>query len=789
MFQRCLLLILVTALLNPLVVESAEERSPVAVSEMRHSGMECAAVDHWFRDQVWVKVGERQCLKCHQIQGDASDSQFLLSDPARLQVAARSKALNQNRLAFAKMAAAQEGDESRLLLKVQGLLDHGGDAVLSKDSTEFHILQEFVQRQRSALPLSSPIGNESEYTPPPYFDGVSMLTPRRLLRRVTLSLAGRLPTPEEDVAVGKQGMEALDKILDEVMQEDAFYTRLTEGFNDIFLTLGYDGLPERVLGYRNFGETRHWTQKYDLSHIADEKERRQALYKLTGDYRASILREPLELIEYIVRHERQFTEIVTADYIMVSPYTARGYGIFDRLKEQFENPDDYMEFIPTRLESLTLRDGKPDQTTPTGMYGHAGMLSTFHWLKRYPTTETNRNRLRSRMFYQHFLGVDVMALAPRVTDAAAVDAAYEIPTMQAADCVVCHRTVDPVAGLFQDYYDTDAMLDNGPYSPRMDGWFTDMFHPGFEGDALPKSERWRALQWLGERTAKDPRFAVAMVKHVYYILMGRKVLTAPQDIDHPLFESYRRAWQMQRDEISRIAVRFSEADFNLKVAFKALVFSPFYQADGLDVAVKHPRRRAELDDIGLVRLLSPEQLERKIEAVFGTPWGRLNRHLEILYGGIDSKEVTERILDPSGAMGAIQRIMANEVSCRNVAADFALKPSERKLFPEIEPDVVPGDESANQNIRQSIAQLHQRLLGRFDAVDSPEVERSFQLFVRVISDANAARDRGQPIDQMENYHCCANREDGTRTPDPHYTLRAWRAVLTYLLRQEEFLYE
>ncbi|MEO1991221.1 MAG: hypothetical protein ABGW78_04750, partial [Pirellulales bacterium] len=323
MFQRWLLLILVTVLLNPLVVESAEERSPVAVSEMRHSGMECAAVDHWFRDQVWVKVGERQCLKCHHIQGDASDSQFLLCDPTRLQVAARNKALNQNRLAFVKMAAAQEGDESRLLLKVQGLLDHGGDAVLSKDSTEFRILQEFVQRQRSALPLSSPIGNESEYTPPPYFDGVSMLTPRRLLRRVTLSLAGRLPTPEEDAAVGKQGMEALDTILDEVMQEDAFYKRLTEGFNDIFLTLGYDGVPERVLGYRNFGETRHWTQKYDLSHIADEKERRQALYKLTGDYRASMLREPLELIEYIVRHERPFTEIVTADYIMVSPYTAR----------------------------------------------------------------------------------------------------------------------------------------------------------------------------------------------------------------------------------------------------------------------------------------------------------------------------------------------------------------------------------------------------------------------------------------------------------------------------------
>ena len=789
MFQRLLLLIRTCGLLLPWAVVSAQDVPQVADSEKRHSGTECTAVDRWFRDQVWVKVGERHCLKCHNIQGDASDSQFLLRDPGRLQVAARAKALARNQAAFAKMASMREGDDSRLLLKVQGLLDHGGDAVLKKDSTEFQILQEFVQRQRGERSSPSTSDADSDYTPPPYFEGVKMLPPRRLLRRVTLSLAGRLPTPDEDAAVGEQGLAGLEPILDALLREDAFYQRLTEGFNDIFLTLGYDGVPERVLGYRNFGETRNWPQKYDLSHIADEKERRQALYKLTGDYRASILREPLELIEYIVRQDRPFTEIVTADYIMVSPYTARGYGIYDQLKQQFKNAEDPTEFIPTKLEALTFRTGKPDQKSPTGFYGHAGMLSTFHWLKRYPTTETNRNRLRSRMYYQHFLGVDVMALAPRVTDAAAVDAEYEIPTMQAADCVVCHRTVDPVAGLFQDYYDTSATLDTGPYSPRKDGWFTDMFRPGFEGEDLPETERWRALQWLGERTVKDPRFAVAMVEHVYYILTGRKVLTAPQDIDHPLFESYRRARQMQRDEITTVAARFADANFNLKVAFKALVMSPFYRADGLSIAVEHPRRVAELDDIGVVRLLSPEQLERKIEAVFGAPWGRLDRHLEILYGGIDSKEVTERILAPSGAMGAIQRIMANEVACRNVAGDFALDPSQRKLFPDIEPDVVPGDEAADQRIRKAIVYLHQRLLGRFDQVDSPEVERTFQLFVGVLDDVKEARDRGLPIDRLENYHCRASRKDGPRTPDPHYTLRAWRAVLTYLLRQEEFLYE
>ena len=59
----------------------------------------------------------------------------------------------------------------------------------------------------------------------------------------------------------------------------------------------------------------------------------------------------------------------------------------------------------------------------------------------------------------------------------------------------------------------------------------------------------------------------------------------------------------------------------------------------------------------------------------------------MLYGGIDSQEVTERATDPSGAMGAIQRILSNDVACKHVARDFARPPAERRLFPGIEPDV------------------------------------------------------------------------------------------------------
>ena len=335
-----------------------------------------------------------------------------------------------------------------------------------------------------------------------------------------------------------------------------------------------------------------------------------------------------------------------------------------------------MNTFPPNSRALTDdRSGKTVQESDTGLYPHAGLLSTFQYLKRYPTTETNRNRLRVRMYFEHFLGVDILQLAPRVNDAAAITEKYEIPTMQAADCVVCHKMMDPIAGLFQDYYALDG---NGIFGPRKDGWYEDMFPPGLVDEPLPENQRWRSLPWLGERTASDPRFAVAMVQHVWRTLTGRKPLSPPEDIDDPMFAAKRRAYQMQRDEILRIAEQFAESGFNLKVVFKEWARSPFYRVDGLATGISEPRRLAELDDVGLAHMLTPEQLERKIAAVFGAKWGRLvdpESKFQILYGGIDSKEITERITEPSGAMGAIQRIMANDIACRHVAADFAGRPN------------------------------------------------------------------------------------------------------------------
>jgi hypothetical protein len=751
--------------------QSVSSKTNEVHKKAQHRGPECMPVDRFFAQEVWAKVGETTCLKCHRKGGDAEDSKFLLRNVAE-QGGGQAEALYRNQAAFLQMAKAEEKAISRLLAKASGGLDHGGGQVLKKNATGLQILTTYVKRLASST-TSKPLLQMDDG---PFYAGLKMVSHQRLLRRVTLSLTGRLPSPAEKTVVAKDGLAGIDRVLDGVMKEDAFYERLQEAFNDIFLVRGYDDNAESVFSYDHFNKTRGWPQNYDYGDLP-EKEERQAKYAMYDLYRESVLREPLELIEFIVRQERPFTEIVTANYIMVSPHTARGYGIFEELKDKFNDSDDSLEFIQTKLPALKSRNGKV-QETKEGFYPHSGLLSTFHYVRRYPTTDTNRNRLRARMYYQHFLGIDIMAMAPRVTDAAAVDAKYEIPTMQAADCVVCHKTIDPVAGLFRDY-------DKGGYFATRD-WYEDMFGPGLDDEDLPEDERWRSMQWLGERTAKDPRFPTAMVEHVYYVLTGRKVMRAPQGIDDPLFASRRRGYLAQRSLIKEVVDQFVKHDYNLKVAFKAMIKSEFYRADGLATALLDPKRSAELDDIGVVHLLTPEQLERKIFAVFGQKWGRLKKDytkIDILYGGIDSKQITERISSPSGAMGAIQRMMANDVACKHVALDFTAPKEKRILFPGIEPTVVPGSEEADESIRRAIVHLHEHILGLEHTVDHPEVERTFQLFAGIVEDANSRKD----LSKQESYHCRGEGND--RTADPLYTYRAWRGVVTYLLRQQDFLYE
>ena len=81
-------------------------------------------------------------------------------------------------------------------------------------------------------------------------------------------------------------------------------------------------------------------------------------------------------------------------------------AIFEELKTQFRDPEDPFEYIPVRLTGAEGSRRERTRSRRRGFYPHAGMLTVFQYLRRYPTTETNRNRLRARMYYQHFLGVE-----------------------------------------------------------------------------------------------------------------------------------------------------------------------------------------------------------------------------------------------------------------------------------------------------------------------------------------------------------------------------------------------
>jgi len=79
--------------------------------------------------------------------------------------------------------------------------------------------------------------------------------------------------------------------------------------------------------------------------------------------------------------------------------------------------------------------------------------------------------------------------------------------------------------------------------------------------------------------------------------------------------------------------------------------------------------------------------------------------------------------------------------------------------------------------------------------DDPEIERTYTLFLEVMT---AGRKAVADKSEADWLRCGAKKDpmSGDDLPesrrverDPHYTVRAWMAVVTYLLSDDRFLYE
>ncbi len=614
------------------------------------------------------------------------------------------------------------------------------------------------------------------------------------LRKASLQLVSRLPTNAEIAMVNISGENGLRSALDGMMTEDAFYDRLSEIFNDLILTDRYltaNGTPAEALNLMRGVFT-------DAFWFGDPQtaERNAEYFNALITTNDSVAREPLELINFVVRNDLPMTEILTADYFMVNPYSAKSYGVFDGLN--FQNEYDENEWLPAQIEDLQFVT-RAGNTIQLGDIPHAGLLTSLMFLNRYPTSDTNRNRGRSRVVYDLFLDVDILALEGTRPDGEAVDISSPAPTLDNDDCVICHALLDPVASSFENW------TENGFYIPQLP-WYDDMFQAGFAGVDRPASEEPTSLQWLAGQIAADARFNDAMVRITYQGLVGREPLDPPGEGGTTAEWD---AYNAESAHLDELKAAFAADNQNLKTLIKEIVLSPYWRAEGLEdqsFAIIH-------EDTGAARLLSPEMLHRKIDALLGFEWrGMLDfyyitknfnsqarllddsEYYQQIYGGIDSFVVTERLTDPNGLMVYVQERMANELACYAIPNDFLAPANQRLLLPFVESDMQPIGQ-ANQNaIMNNIQYLHSHLLAEDLELGDPELQTTYDLFTSVWQTGESAVNSTEqaqlpPLCQRSRDLQTGANLSNPITEDPDYVIRSWMAVAAYLMSDYRFLYE
>ena len=620
------------------------------------------------------------------------------------------------------------------------------------------------------------------------------------LRRASLQLSAALPTATA-LAASEVSEEALSAALDGVLSTDAFYEILLEIFNKKFLTDKYlTAISGRgtMLGLLEDADypNKLWFKQYENQSTA------LCVLDNTND---AIARESLELVRYIAVNDRPVTELVTADYTMVNWYSMQAYGaeLVDpsmsfKVSEEAacSGGDEAVYYDPSHFLPARITH---DLEFEAGGILHAGVLTMPSFLDRYPTTETNVNRHRARTVYDYFLDTDIMAINGAGDGAMNGVGVGDTPTMTDPTCFVCHNVMDPVSSLFQNWTATGRYIRANRNDENV--WDTGtILAPGFNGEQFEGGSSGvmgseGMLQWLGQALVDDSRYQRAIVKIVYEGLFGQDLLLSPSDTST---EAEKEAFNQQRRWINELSASLVENDWNLKVVVKAMLMSPYYRATSVEAV-----DGGIVGHLGASQRLSPLALQRKLTATLGFAWDEFwNLDSQLMYGGINSDDVTEELNEPSGLADALHQRMAVEMGCRATSYDFALESDQRKLFPNIEYDMLPFDPVDEaplpENIvaiKTTIADLHWRLYGSRVDVSSDEVAQAYELYYTVLM-------QYREVNPGRFLSCRATREyltdgnQGDPLPDEQwvefdtsYNVHAWTAVMVYLLSDFRFIYE
>jgi hypothetical protein len=773
------------------------------------SSPSCVSTREYFTTQIYGKTLQA-CAGCHSPGGTADQR----GAKFKLQRETYPNFVSANLAHIRDYAKLDYDGKPMLLLKPLGQREHGGGAVLKEDSEDYKILTKFVGDLRA--------GRESTCNGDAQL-GVILMDNRETVRKAAITLAGRYPTDAEFTEAGTD--EGLDRFVLKLTGEELFYDRLREIWNDALLTdrgldagvgATYQNAPElyddRFPGYTT--ANRQWAS-------------------------TSVTEEPMRFIEYVVRNNLPFSDVVTGNYVVANPYVARIYGL---PHDKPVAPENYLEwkrldFSPVQFPSS---QGAPRATgVPV-----AGVLTTPAFLNRWETTRTNKGRKRARIVLKNFLATDIFKFAQRPVDSTALTSVQN-PTANSPMCSVCHTVIDPIAGGFRGF-DENSMARFNPD----DQWHDDMLPPGFNSTQMPPESYGSAIMWLGAQIPRDPRFGIAVAQVMYRGLVGDEPLTFPQDKAAPDYEDRVKGYGIQSDWFVKIGSDFAAAKFDMRQLVLAIVKSAYFRAKSGDTT-----KDGLHDGLGPGRLLTPEMLGRKYRATTGLYFfaneaaskddtrardGFLrsdlvrDRDWRLVYGGIDSGDVTKRTDTMSPIMLATSQYTSAIVACRTTSYDFTKVAGDRRLFRKVEMNTTPftvraaadsplvAVPDAERKIRENIVDLYFRLLGETVAADSDEVNKAYALFVDVWKDLEETDLRDGNNKGMSNNRCVANDDwdkgvrfedqNGRLTAvfdklaprpdakapyapgqrldrDENFTVRSWQAVMTYLLTDYRFTHE
>jgi hypothetical protein len=642
----------------------------------------------------------------------------------------------------------------------------------------------------TAAPIATAIPKAAAYYT---LTDIQLSPAEETLRQASILLLGRLPTAEESAPVMTNDEQGLEDAINLLLANNAFYDSLGKIYNDE-IKLPTSVNNEQDLAARNLGI--NWWG-------ADNAMRDKA-------YRA-LRNAGIELIKYIAKNDKPITEIVTANYMMVNPYSARTFDIYN--PSDFQQPDSESDWIPKKLTKRLVGSSYPNNVyTPgtwqdlttlagtDGSFGHSGLLTDVYWLESFPYTNTNLNRVRARMVFKQFLDFDILGISSGTRILSANDG--DNPTINNPNCTLCHRILDPVASTFlqrnnQSSYNPMANLTRSSLWPV--GFNSQLFPIKTDGKQMGTQN---PLQWLGQELIKDPRFLEAQLHIVYRGLIGKDVLRFKEDMTD--VES--QAFDAQQAQFTDIIEKLKADNNNIKVVFRELIKSPYFRASGINNADNLEAH----SQTGSVRLLPIDVLNKKVLDLLGVYWTDnvnpdIGNQRFLRYASLYGTPSTSDRGSASSAVAtnnAIQQQFATDMSCRMVPREFYEKDtSARRLLKFVDITTAPfnTDGSANtadaQKIQRNIQHLYQYLLGVEVELNSPELQNTYQLWVSTWQQGNAELKAGtaaiaspcQLLNKPVTKEALPTAERIMN--DSRYVLRSWMVVLNYLLTDPRFYYQ